>query len=70
VEDFVGDFLRAAHAVRTGENPAETVRQMLQQRPEQKPIAAEIEAISDDDLLAILDEAEAMGLDRLLEEEG
>ena len=42
---------------------------MLMRRPESKRIAAELDALPDDDLLSILDQAEAMGLDYLLDEE-
>jgi DNA repair exonuclease SbcCD nuclease subunit len=69
LEDFVGDFLRAAQDLRVGENAAQAVREVLARRPEHKKVAAEIETFSDEELLSILDQAEALGLHHLLHEE-
>lgn len=69
LEDFVGDFLRAAQNLRDAGQTPQAVRDVLLQRPESKRIAAEIGALPDEELLSILDQAEAMGLDCLLEEE-
>jgi hypothetical protein len=69
LEDFVGDFLRAAHDLRAAGEAPQAVREVLMQRPESKKIAAEIGALPDEELLSILDDAEAMGLDCLLDDE-
>jgi len=68
VEDFVGDFLRAAHSLRTHEDAASAIRSLLAARPEHKPIARDIEQLSEAELSAVLDAAEAMGLDYLLDD--
>jgi len=68
VEDFIGDFLRAADAIRTDDDPAAAIREVLLSRPEHKTIANQLDGLSAADLAAILDAAEAMGLDYLLEE--
>ena len=69
VQDFVGDFLQAAEAIRTTENPGGALRQVLSQRPEHRAAARQLEGFSDDDLASMLDEAEALGLDLLLPED-
>jgi DNA repair exonuclease SbcCD nuclease subunit len=67
LEDFVGDFLRAAESLRTAEQAPQAVRDVLLRRPECKRIAAQLDALPDEDLLSILDRAEVMGLDYLLD---
>ncbi len=69
VQDFVGDFLNAAEYVRRRENPAAWLLEVLRQRPEHRVIAAQLEHLSEADLLALLNEAEIFGLDQLLPEE-
>ena len=49
--------------------PAETIRELLMEPGEHKVIANEIEQLTDEELLAILDEAEMMGFDLLSGEE-
>jgi DNA repair protein SbcD/Mre11 len=69
VQDFVGDFLNAAAALREQENPGERLLALLKQRPEHKVIARQLEALSQEDLLGLLTEAESLGLDQLLPDE-
>jgi DNA repair exonuclease SbcCD nuclease subunit len=69
MEDFAGDFLRAAQNLRAAGESPQAVRDVLVQRPESKRIAAELEALPDEELLSILDDAEALGLDCLLNDE-
>ena len=69
VEDFVGDFLRAAENLRNRADKASAIRELLTNRPEHATIAAELERLSESELLAILQDAEAMGLDHLLSDE-
>ncbi len=69
VQDFIGDFLNAAEAIRTRDDAGAWLRQILRQRPEHRVIASQLEALSEDDLLALLEEAEVAGLDLLLPEE-
>jgi DNA repair protein SbcD/Mre11 len=69
VQDFVGDFLSAAEDLRTGEHAGAQVRDILTQRPELRLIAAAVEHLTDDELLAILNDAETLGMDLLLPEE-
>jgi DNA repair exonuclease SbcCD nuclease subunit len=67
--DFIGDFLRAAENIRTAENPAAFLRQVLAERPEHRVIARHLEQFTDTDLLSLLNDAETMGLDLLVPEE-
>jgi exonuclease SbcD len=69
MDDFIGDFLKAAEAVRRGPEPEKVLREWLDSRPESKPIRPFLDALSGDELLAALDEAETRGLDLLLGEE-
>lgn len=69
VEDFVGDFLRAAERLRTQPNVGEAIRELLTNRPEHRIIAEQLEHLLETDLLFILNGAEAWGLDQLLGEE-
>jgi len=68
VDDFVGDFLRAAHELRSHENH-DALREMLLGRSESPKVTSAIDEFSDDELLEILNEAELLGLDHLLQEE-
>ncbi len=70
VQDFVGDCLRAAQAIRSEANPGARLRQVLGQRPEHRLIARDLEQLSEADLLEILSDAETLALDQLLPEEG
>ena len=69
VQDFVGDFLNAAQNLRNQENPGAVLREVLRQRPEHRVIAAGLLQLADDELLAILNDAEILGVDQLLPEE-
>ncbi len=69
VQDFVGDFLNAAQNLRDQENAGALLRDVLKQRPEHRVIAAALEHLPDSELLAILDDAEILGVDHLLPEE-
>jgi exonuclease SbcD len=69
VQDFVGDCLRAAEAIRSGESPAQMLRQVLDQRPEHRLVAQELERLAEAEFLEILNDAETLALDLLLPEE-
>jgi len=69
VQDFVGDFLGAAQRLREGEDPGAGLRQVLTRRLEHRVIAAALEHLTDEDLLAILGDAEVLGVDQLLPED-
>jgi len=69
VEDFVGDFLRAAEELRNRKDEGSAIRELLTNRPEHATIATPLEQLSESELLAILQDAEAMGLDHLLRDE-
>jgi hypothetical protein len=69
VQDFVGDFLNAAQDRRSRENPGAALREVLTQRPEHRVIAGTLAQLSDEELLAILNDAEILGVDQLLPEE-
>jgi len=66
VEDFVGDFLRAAEGLRNQPNGMSGVRALLRKRPESAAIAGQLDQLTDADLQNVLDEAETLGLDFLL----
>jgi exonuclease SbcD len=63
IEDFVGDYLRTTHTLRETGDAAQAVRQVLSEHPDHKEIRAEIDALVDDELLSILDDAEVIGWD-------
>jgi exonuclease SbcD len=67
VEDFVGDFLRSAERLRRADDPAEAIRGLLAARKEHRAIAQELEGLDENELIAMLAGAEALGLDLLLE---
>jgi exonuclease SbcD len=69
VQDFVGDFLNAAQHLRGQESSGAGLREVLSRRPEHRVIAAALEQLGDDDLISILNDAEILGVDRLLPEE-
>jgi len=69
VQDFVGDFLRAAQALRLVNNPGSGLREILAARPEHRPLKAELGALTEADLMSLLEEAETLGLDLLLPED-
>jgi len=67
VEDFVGEFLRVSEELRTDTDAASTIRQLLTDSSDASIIVDQLEMLTDEDLLSILDDAETMGLDWLLE---
>jgi DNA repair exonuclease SbcCD nuclease subunit len=69
VQDFVGDFLNAAQHLRVHADPGAILRDVLKQKPEHRVIAAALEQLAEAELLAILDDAEILGVDYLLPEE-
>lgn len=69
IQDFVGDLLQAADRLRQQDDAAARLRAILQQRPEHRVIAPHLEALSEEELLAILSDAEILGLDKLLPED-
>ncbi|MGB1926851.1 MAG: metallophosphoesterase family protein [Rubripirellula sp.] len=69
VDDFVGDFLQAAHAIKE-DAVVDRIRTLLLEQPESKKILDQIGTFSDDELKALIESAEQMGLDDLLSEEG
>jgi DNA repair exonuclease SbcCD nuclease subunit len=66
--DFLGDFLSAAEALRTGDNPEAALRRVLAGRPEHRVIATSLEQLTAADLLAMLSDAQTLGADLLLED--
>jgi len=68
-EDFVGDFLRASHAIREEREPSDGVRKILATRNEYPKIVDALDEFSSDELAAMLEQAESIGLDYLLKEE-
>lgn len=64
-EDYVGELLRAAERLRQREDAAAELRLRLAARPEAQLVASRIDALADDDLLALLDEAETLAYDLL-----
>lgn len=63
-EDFLGDFLRAAGDLRR--EPEAAVREVLAALPEAALVAPELVALGGEELLALVDDAEVLGLDLLL----
>ncbi|MEM7051694.1 MAG: DNA repair exonuclease [Acidobacteriota bacterium] len=64
-ESSLGDFLRATDRLREQTAPAEEIRQRLGRRGEFARLAAIVRTMEDHELLALIDEAEALGLDLL-----
>jgi DNA repair protein SbcD/Mre11 len=69
VQDFVGDFLNIAQNLRVRDDPGAGLREVLNRRPESRVIAAALAQLADEELLAILNDAEILGVDQLLPEE-
>lgn len=65
--DFVGEFLRAAEELRTKSDAASEICQWLTDTSGYSVIADQIDMLTEEDLLTILDDAETLGLDQLLE---
>jgi DNA repair exonuclease SbcCD nuclease subunit len=66
MQDFVGDYLRMTECLRAGDTLGETLGEMLAKCPEHKPVREQLQSLSDSEWREILDEAEVLGLDRLL----
>lgn len=69
VQDFIGDMLRAADALRGEADPGTVLREVASRRPEHRLLAARLEKLAPQEWLAILDEAESHALDLLLGDE-
>lgn len=69
VEDFVGDFLRAADELRAQPDPSTALKGILRNRTEFSRIAQHLEALGPAEWESLLRDAEAWGLDRLLSSE-
>ncbi|MDD3580961.1 MAG: DNA repair exonuclease [Desulfobacca sp.] len=69
VQDFIGDFLRAAEALRQDQHPAALLHKLLAARPEHTLIAKYLNKLTQEDWLAMLGDAETLGLDLLLEDQ-
>jgi len=69
VEDFVGEFLKAAESLKSATDVESSVRDLLNKPSEHSIIAKELDALTREELLLILEDAETMGLDWLLEGE-
>ena len=67
VEDFVGEFLKVADRLRKEPDAATVIRQLLTGRAEHSIIARQLDLLTEEELLSILDDAETLGLDWLLE---
>ena len=65
--DFIGEFLRVANRLRKDPDAAPEIRQLLTEPNEHSIIADQIDLLTEEDLLSILDDAETLGLDWLLE---
>jgi exonuclease SbcD len=67
VEDFIGEFLRVADRLRERPDTASEIRQLLTEPDEHSIIADQIDMLTEEELLSILEDAETLGLDWLLE---
>jgi DNA repair protein SbcD/Mre11 len=65
VQDFLGDVLRAAEALRRAADPDTVLREVVSHRPGHRLLAARLEKLAPQDWLALLDEAESHVLDLL-----
>jgi DNA repair exonuclease SbcCD nuclease subunit len=64
-EDFLGELLRAGHRLREREDAAAEIRRRLGQRPEARLVEDALDQLDDEEILALLDDAEALALDHL-----
>ena len=69
VEDFIGEFLRAAENLRNKPDPDSAIRQLLTERPEHRVIMEQLDRLTEKDMLSILEDAELLAVDLLLEGE-
>lgn len=70
VQDFIGDVLRAAEAIRRDPNPAALLAEVVNRREKHRPLAARLERLAPGEWLRLLEEAESHVLDLLLGDEG
>ncbi len=68
-KDYVGDFLCVANNLRNDQEVLKKVHSLLERRSEYRIIAKQIDNLSESELLAIIDDAEIMGLDCLIQSE-
>ncbi|HGE72503.1 TPA: DNA repair exonuclease [Candidatus Poribacteria bacterium] len=68
VDDFIGEFLRLSESLKTSDYLRSEILRILTSIPEHSLIAKQLESLTEDDLLSILDDAESLGLDWLIEE--
>ena len=69
VEDFVGEFLKAADDLRSQPDAAQVILELLTGPREHSVIAEQLDLLTEEELLSIVDDAELLGLDSLLEGE-
>jgi len=69
MDDFVGDFLKAAERLRRDENAAARLREFLMSQPGGARIKSQIENLPESDLYDIVNRAEIEGLNLLLPDE-
>ena len=66
VQDFIGDFLRAAEALRQDQQPTARLHKLFAARSEHTLIARHLKQLAQNDWSVLLDDAETLGLDLLL----
>jgi len=69
-DDFVADFLKKTEKLKNSENFEEEIKEALLNQPEANVVAHEIENMSYNALIEIIEKAEVFGLDNLLKEDG
>jgi exonuclease SbcD len=69
VQDFIGDVLKAAENLRQEAQLEEGLQEVMSRRPEHRLLAPRLDKLSQEEWLALLDEAESHALDLLLPEE-
>ena len=69
VEDFVGEFLKASESLRSDADVESAMHKLLSDPNDHSIIADQLESLTREDLLSILEDAEMVGLDWLLKEE-
>ncbi|MBW1990984.1 MAG: DNA repair exonuclease [Deltaproteobacteria bacterium] len=69
MQDFIGDLLRAADHLRHDPDPPRVLQEVLSRRPEHRLLAVRLAQLASGDWLTLLEEAESLALDLLLEEE-
>jgi DNA repair exonuclease SbcCD nuclease subunit len=69
IEDFVGEFLKASESLRSDTDVESAMHKLLIDPNDHSIIADQLESLTREDLLSILEDAEMVGLDWLLKEE-